>query len=130
MKATKKSFTVYGEKFKAEAMEEGVLINPALPKNFDSTPNEDRPPSQNKWWFVKYIVTEEIAERDEYQATRKDKAAEAGQIMWAQHRKMWLDSWPNGTRYDVRCLNGGAWDRSTWLGSYATLQEAIWKAKE
>ena len=30
---------------------------------------------------------------------------------------------PDGT-YDVRCLDGGAWDRSTWYGHAKTLEEA------
>lgn len=43
-----------------------------------------------------------------------------------------LDEWwdrPYGItrengRIDVRCLNGGAWDRSTWLGQAANYEEA------
>lgn len=33
------------------------------------------------------------------------------------------------TRFDVRCLDGGAWDRSTWKGSFETLEEAVNFAK-
>lgn len=28
-------------------------------------------------------------------------------------------------RYTVRCLDGGAWDRSTWRGTFQTLELAI-----
>ncbi|EKK5568056.1 DNA-binding protein [Enterobacter hormaechei] len=46
--------------------------------------------------------------------------------------KAQLDAWwdhpfavtnPDGS-IDVRCLNGGAWDRSTWFGRVATYDEA------
>lgn len=42
----------------------------------------------------------------------------------------WLAAWPSGTRYDVRCLNGGAWDRSSCIGMYATLGDAIHAASK
>jgi hypothetical protein len=34
-----------------------------------------------------------------------------------------------GVRYDLRCLDGGAWDRSTWWGSFDTPQLAAAAAK-
>lgn len=34
-----------------------------------------------------------------------------------------------GRRFEVRCLDGGAWDRTTWYGSFDTLDEAITCAK-
>jgi hypothetical protein len=36
---------------------------------------------------------------------------------------------PDG-KFDVRCLNGGAWDRSTWLGRADTYDEACKLAAE
>jgi hypothetical protein len=52
--------------------------------------------------------------------------------------KAQLDAWwdhpyavtrENG-KIDVRCLNGGAWDRSTWLGQVDTYDEACALAAE
>lgn len=40
-------------------------------------------------------------------------------------RAQWMEAWPSGIRYDVRCLDGGAWDRSTSWGMFATLEEAL-----
>lgn len=49
-----------------------------------------------------------------------------------QRSKSQLDAWwdhpycishPNG-EIEVRCLNGGAWDRSSWLGTASTYDEA------
>jgi hypothetical protein len=45
-------------------------------------------------------------------------------------RDSWFDAWPTGFRYDVRCLDGGAWDRSTNYGMFATFEEALKLAKE
>jgi hypothetical protein len=79
----------------------GVAFNPKLPRNFDSTPNDARPASHRKWWNRPYISTQ----------TGDDPH--------------WLNAWPSGIRYDVRCLDGGAWDRSTGWGMFATLDEAL-----
>lgn len=88
---------------------EHTPINPELPKNFDSTPNDARPASHQRWWNRPYIQT----------STAADLGLEGEAL------ERWMDHWPSGTRYDVRCLDGGAWDRSTNWGSYATLEEAL-----
>ena len=89
-----------------------VPINPKLPKKFHGTPNEARPPSHMRWWGVPYIETFSWKQN----RTPNDSA---------QDREKWYEAWPSGTRFDVRCLDGGAWDRPTWWGSFATLSEAI-----
>ena len=114
-----------GIAYLAERMEQDVLINPLLPHGFDSTPNDGRPVSHQKWWHVPYVVSETIEEMDAFYADRTDEHAEAGRTHWRESRKKWLESWPLGTRYDVRCLDGGAWDRSTNWGAFASLEEAL-----
>lgn len=114
-----------GIAYLAERMEQDVLINPLLPHGFDSTPNDGRPVSHQKWWNLPYVVTETIAEMDAFYADRTDDHAEAGRKHWGDIRKKWLESWPSGIRYDVRCLDGGAWDRSTNWGAFASLEEAL-----
>lgn len=88
-----------------------IPLNPKLPARFDSTPNDERPASHQRWWNRPYIVTFTWEQMCGANAT-------------AEQRARWFDSWPSGTRYDVRCLDGGAWDRSTWWGSFATLKAA------
>lgn len=83
-----------------------VPVNPALPPGFDTTPNEQRDARSRALWCLPYIVT------------------------YTQHDfktpfPNWLRDWPDGTRYDVRCLDGGAWDRSTVWGCFGTEVEAI-----
>jgi hypothetical protein len=33
-----------------------IPVNPRLPARFDDTPNEERPVSHHRWWFVPYVV--------------------------------------------------------------------------
>ncbi len=91
-----------------------IPINPKLPGNFDCTPNENRPASHMKWWNRPYIQTytlEAFGNQDE------------------EFKRRWMDAWPTGTRYDLRCLDGLAWDRSTNHGSFKTIEEAMEAAK-
>ena len=73
---------------------DGIWLDPKLPEDFDSTPNDARPESHMQWWCVPYIVTSPA------------------------------DEWSSES-FVVRCLDGGAWDRSTWKGQFDTLAAAI-----
>lgn len=112
-------------KIKAEFYAGGVPVNPVLPKMFDSTPNEARPKSHQKFWNVPFIVTDTVEELDKFYAERTDEFADKGRELWAEGRAKWLAAYPSGTRYDVRCLDGGAWDRSTWWGSFDNINDAV-----
>lgn len=112
--------------FHAKDCVDGVLINPKLPRAFDVTPNELRPASHHKWWYRPFILTETIEEMDEWYANRTDDYAEEQRQQWQEKsRPQWLARWPGGVQYTVRSLNGGAWDRSSWLGSFDNLDEAL-----
>lgn len=66
-----------------------IPIDPALPENFDSTPNEDRSREDlDLWWDRPFAITN-----------------------------------PDGA-LTVRCLDGGAWDRSTNYGDAMNAEEA------
>jgi|APLak6261669087_1056070.scaffolds.fasta_scaffold05995_3 hypothetical protein len=114
-----------------------IPINPKLRIGFDCTPNDERSESEIKrWWGRPYIVTttyEEIQADATYEDHVK-RMAEIGcdslskeefEEREAKGRENWLKAWPTGTRYEVRCLDGGAWDRSTTWGMVATLEEAL-----
>ena len=112
----------------ADQVVDGVPINPILPLRFDCTSNDFRPLSHQKFWYVPYIVTDTVEERDESYQARTDEYADAARKQWfgaGGWREKWLESWPTGARFDVRCLDGGAWDRLTWLGSFPSLDAAI-----
>lgn len=88
--------------FEAADLVDGIPIDPVLPPDFDDTPNERRPKSHQKWWRQPYIMT--------MRGTAERRGAGA-------------------TGVTVRCLDGGAWDRSTWWGNFDTIAEAVAFAK-
>jgi hypothetical protein len=88
-----------------------IPINPRLPARFDSTPNDARPASHMKWWGRPFIQT--------------FGPGNALGDLTGPAREQWYRAWPSGVRYDVRCLDGGAWDRPTCWGMFATLEDAL-----
>lgn len=82
-------------RFQCEAVILGIPVNPKLPPRFEDTPNEIRPDRQLALWGLPFIET----------STRGAGRGKKG--------------------YDVRCLDGGAWDRSTWLGRSGNKQIAV-----
>ena len=111
----------------------GIPIDPELPPGFDDTPNDERPDSHQEWWHRPYIVTDrfEIERYEQYVARVKALGYEPDfdQNRWdalqLAQAKSWQAAWPTGVRYTVRCLDGGAWDRSTNYGSFPTLDAAL-----
>lgn len=80
----------------------GFHVNPRLPSGFDNTPNTKRPASHMNWWGIPYIVEHE-----------KGPGCPPGE-----------------PHYEVRRLDGGAWDRSTGHGYNLTLAEAVARCGE
>ena len=98
------------------------LLNPALPDNFFSTPNEDRSESEiSEWWDRPFIKETRFS----FQGTQTQRP-DADQLRQVQQNQ-WLARWPSGSRFDVWILDGGAWDRPTNRGSFASLEEAVAK---
>lgn len=122
--------------FNAEKCIDGILFNPKLPKNFDDTDNSTRPDSHQKWWYRPFIVTGSVENLDKFYAERDDDYTREQPEQWAKSceqwknegRKKWLESYPTGIQYIVRCLDGGAWDRSTNYGFYSDIDSAIEQA--
>lgn len=126
MKKFKIRIKGYIKTFWAEDFVDGVLVNPKLPKNFDNTPNDSRPSHHQKFWGLPFVQTMSTDDWDRHYADRTDEWADAGRSEWAKKgRKNWLKVFPDGKRYEVRCLDGGAWDRCTWWGHFTNLDEAI-----
>lgn len=122
--------------FEAENCVDGILINPKLPKNFDDTDNSTRPDSHFKWWYRPFIVTGSVEDLDKFYSERDDEYTQEQPEQWAktqekwtnEGRKKWLEFYPTGIRYTVRCLDGGAWDRSTNHGFYGDFDTAMAQA--
>lgn len=112
---------------------EGVAINPNLPKNFGYCENESRPESHMVWWNRPYIETDDWeSESWECYCARlasigyeHDYSREEWDARQEQGRTRWFAAFPDGVRYAVYCLDGGAWDRPTGWGMVGTLDEAL-----
>lgn len=118
-----------------------IPINPPLRRDFDITPNDERPQEEiEQWWSVPYIVTttweqhRADASYDDFIERMASYGGMAGYVpltrqQWEQEQEEqrldWFTWFPDGIRYEVRCLDGGCWDRSTTWGVFATLGEAI-----
>ncbi|MDE5179180.1 hypothetical protein [Vibrio fluvialis] len=115
----------------------GIFINPKLRPDFDYTPNEEREHLENKHWFGRaYIVTDEyqqetypefVARATKYDPEHQVESEADFDERNRQSKAAWLKAWPTGVRYEVRCLTGGAWDRSSSLGMFASLDKAVAK---
>lgn len=113
-----------------------IPVNPSLRPEFNVTAYEDRPPEEiEQWWDVPYIVTDTFEDQgdktfDEYVARMRSYGDDPGRSReeWdadkAKHRENWFVWFPSGIRYEVRCLDGGAWDRPTCWGVFSTLADA------
>lgn len=129
-----KRFKLDGQNFTAEDCIDGVLINPLLTRKFECTSHEKRPAIQQKWWGRPFIETNTIEAMDEWHAERRDNPEdEFGVAQYSEWhlegRARWLKTFPNGTSYFVRCLNGGASDRTTGWKTSSSLEEALTIAK-
>lgn len=129
-------FLIEGNHFEAEDLVQGYLVNPVLPEGFDSTPNEDRSEHHlAMWWGRPFIVLQTWAQAEAgtiaWQAQRRDDgdadalSEEATEALLEEQRAAFFKHYPTGEQYTVRCLDGGAWDRSTWWGDSPTLEGAL-----
>jgi len=121
---------------------DGIVIDPQLSPNFYCTDNELRDPQEiHDWWKKPYIHREfrnnknnqsyedyciNCQQVDEFIPEPKEKY-EKSMVDW---KLSWHTQWPEGIRYDVKFLDGGAWDRPTNRGSFPTLEEALVQAKK
>ncbi|MFK5949576.1 MAG: hypothetical protein QM500_12495 [Methylococcales bacterium] len=114
----------------------GIPFNPVLRVDFDQTPNDDREALETSdWWDLPYIRSCTWANMgDSYTAylervsVLKDftpKSQTDFDLEQEEIRIRWFKSWPGGVRYEIRCLDGGAWDRSTNRGFTASLDDAL-----
>lgn len=113
-----------------EIVIEGIPLNPVLRYNFDYTDNNLRPKQEViDWWGLPYITTETFMEESYQEYAHRCEDHKEPYEKWlkriSKERKRWTTWFPDGVRYDVRLLDGGAWDRSTNKGSYKTFEKAL-----
>lgn len=113
-------------------------LNPILRDCFDQTPNDKREALElDHWWDLPYIVTDTWEDYEKHFRAIQVKLRAEGfesaltteqlEAEILECKAQWFNTWPSGTRYEVRCLDGGAWDRSTSWAMVASLVEAIEK---
>ena len=76
---------------------DGIPVDPEFPEGLWSTPNNKRPASHEEFADQPFIRTVSVP--------------------WMKEH--------SGYRYDTYFLDGGAWDRPTCWGKFATLEEAL-----
>lgn len=108
----------------------------------DGISNEERSREEvEKWWGVPFIVTstfddqvdpdyETYVEQVSIWKNTKIKDRKTWETEREEHRKNWYGFFPSGTRYWVKCLDGGAWDRPTEYEAFGSLAEAVDYAKD
>lgn len=120
---------------------DGVPINPNLRSGFDDTANDARDSLEvSDWWDRPFIVTESWEDNEEswddfVERLKQFPGTNPGdkndfEKSQAESKQSWFDTFPTGVRYEVRCLNGGAWDRSTLWGMVGSLEKAMEIIKE
>ncbi len=110
---------------------DGICIDPEMRWGFNSTDHNERERKEiDDWWDVLFITTQGWS-RDTYleYTNRMNGHDIEDEEDWNQSRaeqmKQWFEHYPDGFRYDVRCLDGNAWDRSTNCGHFDNLQSAL-----
>ncbi|MEK0272028.1 hypothetical protein WM008_20430 [Vibrio vulnificus] len=119
---------------------QGIFINPNLRPDFDYTPNEDRERLEIEHWYGRaYIVTEEyrsenygeyVARTTRFDPVYKPESETEFNECNRRCKESWFTTYPSGVRYEVRCLTGGAWDRSSCQGMFASLELAVDKVEQ
>lgn len=109
---------------------DGFAVNPKLRPDFDNTPNELREEQEvADWWGKPYILTTDVDQVPKHIQTWEEKVKMYQANNWPLNltqaefetqqlasREQFLAQFPTGVSYTVRCLDGGAHDRSTWCG--------------
>lgn len=118
-----------------EWVTEQIPLNPKLRDDFDETPNESRDDLEiEHWWNKPYIVAQFVTLTDRnYSAFVKRLESYSSENTVSEsewnnkHSGLKMDDKYStyGVSFIVRCLDGGAWDRSTWKGQFNNLVDAI-----
>lgn len=102
-----------------------IPLNPLQRIWFDATPHDRRDPQEvQDWWKRPYIQTFTLAqhldmlrEKNANDAYLEDRVRDC--------KAAWHMAWPEGTRYEVRALDGADATGSTCWGITASLADAI-----
>lgn len=118
-----------------EWVAEQIPLNPNLRADFDVTPNDERDDLEiSHWWGKPYIVAQfvTLTDRNYLAFVKRLESYGSTNIVsekeWNEQNSglnIKNEDCTHGVTFIVRCLDGGAWDRSTWKGQYNNLADAI-----
>lgn len=125
---------VYEERHRPEHQEQvgqGYPLNPMLRDNFFNTPNDHREALEvADWWDLPFI--ESTTWQDTESDLRRAQQARGGDLSTAEaeaeieaHKTAFHSFNPGVTKYMVRSLDGGSWDRPSMWGTFTLLKDAI-----
>ena len=131
-----RTFILGSHEYSAENCIDGVLINPLLPDDFDSTPLAARSSEHMAAWYnLPYIVTSAY-QADNYKdycdrclSTYEPMTEDAFMFVIADSKAKWFEDYPSGKVYWIYCLTSGCWDRPTFWGLVDSLDGAIERVK-
>ncbi len=122
--------------YRAEACYDGVLVNPILPYCFEE-PGLTTELTENErllWWNTPFIRSRRLEFGiEDYECYLRRTEAVGGTPMTAQEwednqqsiRKKWLERFPSGEAFDVRCFDGRTGNTPTWWGDADSLGGAL-----
>ena len=120
--------------FHAVGLVKGILVDPALPIEYDETNHLQHYGEQRARWrgrpFIKRTTWNGQYGLKAYELAVKAALARfsptlgGGQPIEAL-RARWFTAWPSGIRYEVSCLDGSDLDRAISWGTFATMAEAL-----
>lgn len=132
---------VYKDEFRPQNQEhivDGFAVDPKQRYFFDNLDNSLRPTLEHHDWFGRpYITTAKLedtladASYADYLArlANFDDVQPYSEAEWLERYNQDVENfnsrYPEGVAYTVRVYDGGAWDRSTWVGEYASIEEAV-----
>lgn len=117
-------FNLKGHIVAAEQCVDGILVNPVLPELFSFSDGRKVP--NPLWWNQPYVVTETLEDMEALYAAASGAWGEIARNIWANEGRLsWLKVWPTGTRFETRCLDGGALDGATSWGMFQTFADAL-----
>jgi hypothetical protein len=114
---------------------DGICINPKQRYFFDCLNNDLRPDLEHRDWYGRsFVVTRNLSDSRENYDSYISRMSEYGEeneslpsrFEWEKKQNEYFSkNYHKSTRYFVQCYNGRAWDRSSDLGEFSSLSDAI-----
>lgn len=131
------AFQLDGLLFYAVDLIGGVLVDPALPAEFEDLAHQHRAEVQMaRWWNRPFVERSTWDGSYGLEAGHRTGQAALAQIFpelaarnveeyIAALKGLWFSDWPTGVRYEVSCFDGAAPDCVTSWGTFISMSETL-----